>query len=283
MPVRQNVGRALNYDEKLRLLKLSASRPEWQNAAWAATLALNTTMRGCEIKQLCWHDVSLMEKTLTIRKSKTEAGERVIPLNPDAWTAILSLYRRASKLGEVRPEHYVFPACEASHFDPTRPQVSWRTAWRKLTRLIECPECGQEQNPSETCINNTCKADLKKIKSSLAGLRFHDLRHHAITELAESQTSDSTVMAIAGHVSSKMLQHYSHVRLQAKRTALDAISIKRAKTDASGGSKREGYVTTHVTKRKTEPPEQPQMIENLVELVGIEPTTSSLRTMRSPS
>ena len=26
-----------------------------------------------------------------------------------------------------------------------------------------------------------------------------------------------------------------------------------------------------------------QVIENLVELVGIEPTTSSLRTMRSPS
>ena len=27
----------------------------------------------------------------------------------------------------------------------------------------------------------------------------------------------------------------------------------------------------------------PQVIEDLVELVGIEPTTSSLRTMRSPS
>ncbi len=40
---------------------------------------------------------------------------------------------------------------------------------------------------------------------SVAGLRLHDLRHHAITELAESQASDSTVMAIAGHVSPKML------------------------------------------------------------------------------
>jgi len=51
--------------------------------------------------------------------------------------------------------------------------------------------------------------------AGLPALRFHDLRHHAITELAESQASDSTVMAIAGHVSQKMLQHYSHVRLQA--------------------------------------------------------------------
>ncbi len=30
-------------------------------------------------------------------------------------------------------------------------------------------------------------------------------------------------------------------------------------------------------------PENSQVIENMVELVGIEPTTSSLRTMRSPS
>jgi len=61
------------------------------------------------------------------------------------------------------------------------------------------------------------------------GLRFHDLRHHAITELAESQASDQTVMAIAGHVSPRgMLAHYSDVRLEAKRNALDAISSRRS-------------------------------------------------------
>jgi integrase len=32
-------------------------------------------------------------------------------------------------------------------------------------------------------------------------------------------------MAIAGHVSPKMLPHYSHVRMQAKRKALDALSV----------------------------------------------------------
>ena len=35
----------------------------------------------------------------------------------------------------------------------------------------------------------------------MPGLRFHDLRHHAITELAESQASERTIMAIAGHIS----------------------------------------------------------------------------------
>jgi hypothetical protein len=32
-----------------------------------------------------------------------------------------------------------------------------------------------------------------------------------------------TIMAVAGHVSKKMLERYSHVRMAAKRTALDAL------------------------------------------------------------
>jgi integrase len=52
------------------------------------------------------------------------------------------------------------------------------------------------------------------------------LRHHAITELAKSDASDQTIMAIAGHVSPKMLAHYSHVRLKAKRRALNALPEK---------------------------------------------------------
>jgi hypothetical protein len=47
-------------------------------------------------------------------------------------------------------------------------------------------------------------------------------------------------MSIAGHVSRKMLGHYSHIRLDAKRRALDAL----------GGAGQEGYVTNHVTNRR---------------------------------
>jgi hypothetical protein len=42
--------------------------------------------------------------------------------------------------------------------------------------------------------------------------------------LAESMTSEQTIMAIAGHVSRRMLDHYSHIRMDAKRTAVEAIS-----------------------------------------------------------
>ena len=282
LPLRQSIGRALAFDEKLRLLRVAASRPEWQAAFSAAVLALNTTMRGCEIKGLRWRDVDLLEQTLTVCRSKTEAGERVIPLNADALSVIHRLYERAKELGDVRPEHYVFPACEAGHIDPTRPQASWRTAWRRLTGAVTCPACGMLQNPADNCANEKCKADIKTLKSSIQGLRFHDLRHHAITELAESAASDSTVMSIAGHVSPKMLAHYSHVRLQAKRTALDNLASGR-RNNAFSGVKL-GVTTQTATQNRAARREQiPQVIENMVELVGIEPTTSSLRTMRSPS
>jgi integrase len=80
------------------------------------------------------------------------------------------------------------------------------------------------------------------LKSSLAGLRFHHLRHTSITMLAESQASVSTLMAIAGHVSRKMLEHYSHIRMAAKRTALDALCA------ASKGSQ---IATAELSRHKT--------------------------------
>jgi len=76
---------------------------------------------------------------------------------------------------------------------------------------------------------------MSTVKSPIAGLRFHDLRHHAITELAESQTSDSTIMSLAGHVSRKMLEHYSHVRQDAKRDAVNVLSAKRPTTATNRG------------------------------------------------
>jgi integrase len=54
------------------------------------------------------------------------------------------------------------------------PQKSWGSAWRTLRKAGGIP-----------------------------ALRFHDLRHHAITELAESQASEATIMAITGHVSGR--------------------------------------------------------------------------------
>ena len=50
-----------------------------------------------------------------------------------------------------------------------------------------------------------------------------DLRRQCITELAELGNSDHAVLAIAGHMSRRMLEHYSHVRMAAKRTAIESL------------------------------------------------------------
>ena len=115
------------------------------------------------------------------------------------------------------------------------------------------------QRPAQTCANENCKADVHILRSPLHGLRFHDLRHHAITELAESQASERTIMSIAGHISPRMLDHYSHIRIQAKREALDALVSKSAgNTRAFAG----GYGTNSDTISPDSSVPVSQMIEN---------------------
>ena len=193
-------GRVLSPEEKERLLSTAESRPSWLVAYCATLAAVHTTMRGGELKSLYWHDVDLFNRTVTVRRiaTKTDAGARIIPLNRDALSALVTLRKRAEALGAVDPDHYVFPACENGHIDPTRPQKTWRTAWRNLTKA-----------------------------AGLKGLRFHDMRHQAITELAERDASDQTIMALAGHVSRQMLEHYSHIRMEAKRRAVEALEKER--------------------------------------------------------
>jgi integrase len=202
----------------------------------------------------------MLDSSLTVRRSKTEAGLRVIPLNGEAMNVFVEFYKRSQVWGASERDHYVFPACENGKFDPTRSQQSWRTAWSSLTQAIECPACGLLQAPAKFCRNDECKRDIHAVKNSLAGLRFHDLRHHAVTELAESQASDQTIMAISGHVSPKMVAHYSHVRLAAKRAALNSLARPRL-ADSNADTELGGNVTNHVTNGTNPQNASPHVIE----------------------
>jgi len=206
----------LSPDQEKRLFETAASKPGWQVAYHAAILAANTTARGCELKGLRLGDVDLIQRTLRIRRAttKTDAGARMVPLNESAQWACARLLERARKLGSTEPDHHLLPAALFRHtkpmdslkgtgHDPTKPMQSWRTAWRALT-----------------------------VAAKLPGLRFHDLRHHAITKLAEAGVPDQTLMAIAGHVSHAMLEHYSHIRMGAKRDAVASLE-RVAKTDGA--------------------------------------------------
>ena len=271
LPERHHVGRALTSREKANLIKMAATSTNSDNARLAMQLALTTTMRGCELKGLRWGDVDLLGRTVTVQRktTKSDAGARIIPLNADAWETVVELWNRAKVMAVPNPNHFLLPSCEGGKIDPTRPIKTWRTAWRNLTRLIECPQCGQFQSSGSICRNKICGADISRITNSIAGLRFHDLRHHAITELAESQASDQTILSIAGHVSPRMLAHYSHVRLEAKRNALEALS------SIGPGI---GYGTKHGTNERRAADAFPQAIENMVDVTGIEPVTPCLQS-----
>lgn len=188
------VARILEPEEKKRLFQIAASNPNWMVTYAAGLIAANTTARGADLKGLRWADINMFDGLMTIPDSKSEAGKRRIPLNRGAMHGFLLLLERANDLGIAGPDFYVFPACEHSRVDGTRPQKTWRTAWRNLTRA-----------------------------AGLKGLRFHDLRHQCITELLESGAPEATVLSIAGHVSRKMMEHYSHIRIEAKRKAVDGL------------------------------------------------------------
>jgi integrase len=195
-------GRALTHKEETALLDV-ASKSRCRSLYPVIMLAINTGMRASEIRGLTWAQVDFLSKSLMVGKSKTAAGTgRIIPLNPRA-VAVLTHWRGLFPGAEA--EHYVFPhekyglagndrkQC-AYEIIPTEPMHRWKVAWESAR------------------------------KAAKVSCRFHDLRHTFISRLAESQASDSTVMALAGHVSRAMMERYSHIRMEAKRRAVDDLS-----------------------------------------------------------
>ena len=82
--------------------------------------------------------------------------------------------------------------------------------------------------------------------AGLPGLRFHDLRHTVITELAEMGVADHVLESISGHLSRRMLEHYSHIRIDAKRQALDALDAARRATAHNGDGNGDGANETEI-------------------------------------
>src|ERR1039457_1986430 len=196
-------GRPYSADEKARMLEEEQKLRTPQMRA-ALALDLNTGLRDKELREIRWEQIDLVhKKALTVGKSKTEAGTgRVIPLNETAIAAMeahAAWYTR--RFGECRPEWFVFPFGTPLPKDPTRPITSFKTAWTKVRE-----------------------------KAGVKG-RWHDNRHTLVTELAESGAGDEVIMSIAGHVSRAMLSRYSHVRMEAKRRALDEIAARQNAAD----------------------------------------------------
>src|SRR5439155_23233919 len=51
--------------------------------------------------------------------------------------------------------------------------------------------------------------------------------------------ADHVLESISGHLSRRMLEHYSHIRIDAKRQALDALDVARRATAGNGNGNGE--------------------------------------------
>jgi integrase len=152
---------------------------------------------------------------LVVAKSKTDAGtRRRIPLTRRACS-VLKLW--LSRLPEANAEAFVFPSHQIGFagdargpliyaVDFQRPLSEWKSAWYTALR----------------------QTGLK--------YRWHDLRHTFITRLLENpNNSEETVRALAGHVSRKMMEHYSHIRQKAKEAAIAGLETFDGSREISKG------------------------------------------------
>jgi len=198
LTIRSEVARAFTAEEKAALL--AAARRRRSPAIYPALmLALHVGLRDAEIRGLQWGRVDLHKAIAVVGDSKTEAGQgRTIPLNGDVLTALADHSKwYLEKFGETRPDWYVFPFGKPQPTDPTKPMVTLKTSWAKVK--------------ADACVTG----------------RWHDNRHTFITDLAESgEAGDETIRDLAGHVSKQMLKHYSHIRMEAKRRAVNSLVIK---------------------------------------------------------
>jgi integrase len=146
-----------------------------------------------------------------VGKSKTEAGRgRQIPMNEDLYQVLCAHAQWfTERFGETRPEYFVFPWGSPFPSDPTRPSVELKTAWESIRKAAKV-EC-----------------------------RWHDLRHTVCTKMAENGVPESTMLAIMGHMSRKMLERYSHIRMAAKRQAVEALSLSSKAFPKSDGVPKE--------------------------------------------
>jgi integrase len=202
---RSDIGRALSRDEETRLL--AACKASRSRSLYPAVL-LSSGLRNQELRLMRWHQLDVLERLLTVGKSKTAGGEgRTVPLSDTAWRCVLDW---RSQWPEAKPEHYLFPS-EKYGLDgdsgyqhvttvpykirPDVPIGSWKVAWANAKQAagVEC--------------------------------RWHDLRHTFVSRIAEGQVSDATIMALAGHLSVKMKEKYSHVRQEAKRQAVRVLDM----------------------------------------------------------
>jgi integrase len=196
--------RVLSAEEEDRFFRFAARKPEWKTALQATLVTANSTIFGCELRTLRLEHLRLDQRPPVIRVPTTVKNRyrvRAVPLNAVALAAVRELLAQAKQRGAREPQHYLVPfRVKTGLYDPGRAASAtfMRTAFRKIARSCGLP-----------WITPRC------------------FRHQAITKLLESGVPDETVRAIAGHNSERAMRYYSHIRIEAKKEAVERLEPER--------------------------------------------------------
>ncbi|HXE90744.1 MAG TPA: site-specific integrase [Terriglobales bacterium] len=224
-----DVGRALTAEHEEKLLR-ACRASQAPSLLPLFIFARDTGLRASEMKALqrrdlhvAWKDGLIVSGEVIVPLSKTEAGTgRSVPLSADVCST-LTLW--LSRFPEATGDSYVFPHHEVqmlkggreskiAKFDLSKPMQSWQRAWRTAQ-----DEAGVHY-------------------------RWHDLRHTFVSRLAENPAvSEQTIRALAGHVSRSMLERYSHIRTQAKQTAIAALEASRVNASVEKQAEQKEHAT----------------------------------------
>lgn len=207
--------KVLTEEEEERFFRFAARKPEWSTAYHSAVITNNTTLAGCELRVLRLEHLHLNRNPAVVHVPKLVKNKyriRSVPLNDAALASVRALVELAKERGSNEPGHYLIPyRVKRGAYDPERAASPYfiRSAFRQIAR-----SCG------------------------LPWVTPTSFRHQAITKLLENGAPDETVRAIAGQVSEKAMHYYSHIRIEAKKAAVDrlapmAVSVKKPATSAS--------------------------------------------------
>ena len=182
-------NRRLVGDEELRLI---AACSAYSNPllGWLVRLAIHTGMRAGELQSLQRGQVDLKRRIVTLAMTKNGSA-RTIPLTQ----AAVAVFKLALD-NPARPDD-----CELIFFgepgrDKQRRPYEFHPAWQQVLK-----------------------------DHNITGLRFHDLRHEAVSRLVEAGLGDQEVAAISGHKSMQMLRRYTHLRAEDLVAKLDAAGL----------------------------------------------------------
>jgi len=177
--------RRVSWSEAHRLLRSCDSHSN-PMLGWVVRIALYTAMRQGEILSLARDQVDLNRRVVRLNETKNGSA-RTVPLS-----------KRAAKVFKQALSHLLRPVD---------------------TDLVFFGEPGRDGKRRPYRINKVWTNALER--AHIQDLRFHDLRHEAISLLVERGLSDQEVAAISGHKSMQMLKRYTHLRAEDLVAKLD--------------------------------------------------------------